>query len=127
MGAGGHKKGTQLRCSEQCASPSAASERAAQLHGGQRPRRPPPRPPLASIAVPTRRDAAHYRDLHSRGQDVPMPVIEGLDTAMVSLTAREAQSLVVSVRTVESHIHRAMHKLGVSDRRDLRTGPSQVQ
>jgi len=26
---------------------------------------------------------------------------------------------VLSVRTVESHIYRAMHKLGVSDRRDL--------
>ena len=72
-----------------------------------------------------------------------MPVIEGLDPAMVSLTAREAQlvelasrglsnaeiadRLVVSVRTVESRVYRAVHKLGVSDRRDLRTGPSQVQ
>ena len=30
-----------------------------------------------------------------------------------------AKRLVLSVRTVESHIYRAMQKLGVSDRRDL--------
>ena len=33
--------------------------------------------------------------------------------------AEIADRLVVSVRTVESHLYRAMHKLGVSDRRDL--------
>jgi DNA-binding NarL/FixJ family response regulator len=54
----------------------------------------------------------------------------------ITLTAREAQlvelasrglsnaeiadRLVLSVRTVESHIYRAMHKLGVGDRRRLR-------
>ncbi len=87
-----------------------------------------------------RRAAARCRDLHSRGQDVPMPVIEGLDAAGVSLTARETQlvelaargltnaeiadRLVLSVRTVESHVYRAMQKLGVSDRREL---PHQVR
>jgi DNA-binding CsgD family transcriptional regulator len=30
-----------------------------------------------------------------------------------------AERLVLSVRTVESHLYRAMHKLGVSDRHDL--------
>jgi hypothetical protein len=33
--------------------------------------------------------------------------------------AEIADRLVLSVRTVESHIYRAMQKLGVSDRRDL--------
>ena len=35
------------------------------------------------------------------------------------VTAAGTGLLVLSVRTVESHIYRAMHKLGVSDRRDL--------
>ena len=64
-----------------------------------------------------------------------LPEIDGLDSAAVGLTAREAQlvelasqglsnaeiadRLVLSVRTVESHIYRAMGKLGVSDRREL--------
>ena len=60
---------------------------------------------------------------------------EGLDANAATLTKRESQlvelareglsnaeiadRLVVSVRTVESHLYRAMHKLGVSDRRAL--------
>jgi DNA-binding NarL/FixJ family response regulator len=64
-----------------------------------------------------------------------MPPIEGLDGPAVELTAREArlvelarqglsnpeiaERLVLSVRTVESHLYRAMQKLGVSDRREL--------
>ena len=55
--------------------------------------------------------------------------------AATGLTAREAQlvelasrgltnaeiaeRLVLSVRTVETHIYRAMQKLGISDRRDF--------
>ena len=50
----------------------------------------------------------------------------GFDSRPVSLAARGmsnaeiADRLVLSVHTVESHIYRAMQKLGVSDRRDLR-------
>jgi DNA-binding NarL/FixJ family response regulator len=82
-----------------------------------------------------RRAAARCRELHTRGQGGVEPVIEGVDTAAVSLTPREAQlvelasrgfsnaqiadRLVLSVRTVESHLYRAMQKLGVSDRHQL--------
>ncbi len=64
-----------------------------------------------------------------------MPRIEGVDGPAVELTAREMQlvelarrgltnsqiteRLVLSIRTVETHLYRAMRKLGVSDRRDL--------
>jgi DNA-binding CsgD family transcriptional regulator len=81
-----------------------------------------------------RRAAARSRELFVHGQGATAPV-EGLDQAAIELTAREAQlvqmaaqgltnaqiaeSLVLSVRTVESHLYRAIHKLGVSDRRDL--------
>ena len=45
---------------------------------------------------------------------------EVLDLLAQGLSNAEiADRLVLSVRTVESHIYRAMHKLGVSDRRDL--------
>ncbi len=80
--------------------------------------------------------AARSRDLSARGQGGPVPSIAGLDPAAVILTAREKQltqlaadglsnteiadRLVLSVRTVESHLYRAMQKLGVTDRRELR-------
>jgi DNA-binding CsgD family transcriptional regulator len=89
-----------------------------------------------------RRAAARMRALDA-GQGGFLPAIRGLDEATVTLTPREAQlvdlaarglsnaeiadRLVLSVRTVESHIYRAMQKLGVSDRRDLRSGSAQVQ
>lgn len=82
-----------------------------------------------------RRAAARGRELFALGQGGVPPVVEGVDAAALGLTAREEQlvglarrgltnaeiadRLVLSVRTVESHIYRAMQKLGVSDRRDL--------
>jgi DNA-binding CsgD family transcriptional regulator len=82
-----------------------------------------------------RRAAAHARELHERGRGASIPVIEGLETDKVTLTPREEQlvglarnglsnadiadRLVLSVRTVESHMYRAMQKLGARDRREL--------
>ncbi|MBJ7329417.1 MAG: helix-turn-helix transcriptional regulator [Solirubrobacteraceae bacterium] len=82
-----------------------------------------------------RRAAARSRELHFDGEGGVLPRIEGLDDAAIGLTKREeqlvelarrgltnaeiAERLVLSVRTVESHLYRAMGKLGVSDRRDL--------
>jgi DNA-binding NarL/FixJ family response regulator len=82
-----------------------------------------------------RRSLARARELHVPDQGLPVPAVEGLDGAPADLTPRETQlvelarlglgnaeiadRLVLSVRTVESHIYRAMQKLGVSDRRDL--------
>jgi DNA-binding NarL/FixJ family response regulator len=84
-----------------------------------------------------RRAAARARDLHGRTQGTKPLRIDGLDAPAVELTPRESQlvelaasglsnaeiadRLVVSVRTVESHLYRAMHKLGVTDRRELRS------
>jgi DNA-binding CsgD family transcriptional regulator len=83
-----------------------------------------------------RRAAVRVRELHALGSGAPVPTMTELDNAAVSLTARErqltqlaaqglsnvemAERLVLSVRTVESHLYRAMQKLGVTDRRDLR-------
>jgi DNA-binding NarL/FixJ family response regulator len=87
-----------------------------------------------------RRDSAHRaaaraRELHLPGQGTDPPRIDGLEATAIELTPRESQlielaarglsnadiadRLVLSVRTVESHIYRAMQKLGVSDRREL--------
>ena len=82
-----------------------------------------------------RRAAARARDLHEPGHGTEPPVVDGLDSVAAVLTARESQlvgfarqglgnaeiadRLVLSIRTVETHLYRAMHKLGVSDRRDL--------
>ncbi len=82
-----------------------------------------------------RRAVARARELFIEGQGGVMPAIAVLDGSAVDLTSREAQlvelarqgltnaqiaeRLVLSVRTVESHLYRAMQKLGVSDRRDL--------
>jgi ATP/maltotriose-dependent transcriptional regulator MalT len=83
-----------------------------------------------------RRAAARCRELHDPAQGGTVPAMPGLEPAGLVLTGREAQlvelaarglsnaeiaeRLVLSVRTVESHLYRAMHKLGVTDRRDLR-------
>jgi DNA-binding CsgD family transcriptional regulator len=82
-----------------------------------------------------RRAAARARELQVPGQGAAFPGIDGLDAAATGLTRREAQvaalaargltnaeiaeQLVLSVRTVETHVYRAMQKLGVSDRHEL--------
>ncbi len=82
-----------------------------------------------------RRAAARSRELLVEGQGATPPPIEGLGGPAVDLTTREAQlvelarqgltnaqiaeRLVLSIRTVESHLYRAMQKLGISDRHEL--------
>jgi DNA-binding NarL/FixJ family response regulator len=82
-----------------------------------------------------RRAAARARELHVPDQGAELPPIDGLDAIAVDLTPREAQlvelvsqglsnaeiadRLVISVRTVETHLYRGMQKLGVNDRREL--------
>jgi DNA-binding NarL/FixJ family response regulator len=89
----------------------------------------------AGRADSARRAAARARELHVPGQGGELPAIDGLDGTATELTAREAQlielashglsnaeiadRLVISVRTVETHIYRGMQKLGVNDRRAL--------
>ena len=82
-----------------------------------------------------RRAAARARELHPPDQGLALPEIDGLDTVAVELTSREAQiatlaargltnqqiadQLVLSVRTVETYVYRAMQKRGVNNRREL--------
>ncbi len=82
-----------------------------------------------------RRAAARARQLHVPDEGGDLPPIDGLDATAVDLTRREAQlvelareglsnteiadRLVLSVRTVETHLYRGMQKLGISNRRDL--------
>jgi DNA-binding NarL/FixJ family response regulator len=82
-----------------------------------------------------RRAAARARQLHVPDQGAELPAIDGLGTAATELTRRESQlidlarqglsnadiadRLVISVRTVETHLYRGMQKLGIKDRRDL--------
>jgi DNA-binding NarL/FixJ family response regulator len=82
-----------------------------------------------------RRARKRSHELFADGQGASPPQVDGLDGPAVNLTAREAQIValaaegltnaqiaertVLAVRTVESHLYRAMQKLGVSDRRDL--------
>jgi DNA-binding NarL/FixJ family response regulator len=78
-----------------------------------------------------RRAAAQADKLHLGG---PRPHLDGVDGPSIALTRREAQlvdlasrgsnaeiadRLVLSTRTVESHLYTAMKKLGVADRREL--------
>ena len=86
-----------------------------------------------------RRAAVRARELFSRGQGGELPEIDGLEADAVALTRREqqivalvregltngeiAERLVLSVRTVETHLYRAMQKRGVSDRHDLLLAP----
>jgi DNA-binding NarL/FixJ family response regulator len=82
-----------------------------------------------------RRAAARASELHQPEQGTSPPTIDGLDGTAIDLTGREAQivdlarqglsnaqiadRLVVSRRTVEGHIYKAMIKLGVNDRQLL--------
>ncbi|HEX3977358.1 MAG TPA: LuxR C-terminal-related transcriptional regulator [Solirubrobacteraceae bacterium] len=82
-----------------------------------------------------RRAAARARELYAEGQGAAFPVIDGLDAVATELTKREAQiaalaarglsnqeiayQLVLSVRTVETYVYRAMQKRGVSNRTGL--------
>ncbi len=82
-----------------------------------------------------RRAAVHARELHQPDQGTDPPEINGLGGTAIDLTPREAQvvglvrrgltnaeiadRLVVSVRTVETNVYRAMNKTGVRDRRKL--------
>jgi len=82
-----------------------------------------------------RRAAAHSRRLFADGEGASPPRIDGLGGGAAVLSAREAElaelaaqglsnaeiaeRLVLSVRSVETYLYRAMHKLGVNDRHEL--------
>jgi DNA-binding NarL/FixJ family response regulator len=82
-----------------------------------------------------RRAAARARELYIPDQGATLPPVDGLDATAVELTPRQAQlidfarqglsnaeiadRLVISVRTVETHLYRGMQKLGIRDRHDL--------
>jgi DNA-binding CsgD family transcriptional regulator len=52
--------------------------------------------------------------LSAREAELAELAAQGLSNAEI------AERLVLSVRSVETYLYRAMHKLGVNDRRDLR-------
>lgn len=82
-----------------------------------------------------RRAAAVARERYAADQGADFPLIDGLEGIAVELSPREAQiaalaghglsnrqiadQLVLSVRTVEAHLYRAMQKRGVDNRREL--------
>jgi ATP/maltotriose-dependent transcriptional regulator MalT len=82
-----------------------------------------------------RRAERRARALHASDQGAEFPQIDGLEGPSAELTRREAQivvlvtrglsnqeiaeQLVLSVRTIETYVYRAMQKRGVDDRRDL--------
>jgi DNA-binding CsgD family transcriptional regulator len=86
-----------------------------------------------------RRAATRCHQLHAGGEGGTEPVIDGLDPGATALTARERQlvdlaarglsnveiadRLVLSVRTVETHLYRAIHKLGATSRHQLQARP----
>ncbi len=90
--------------------------------------------PRAGRTAP-RRAATRARELYADDQGAAFPTIDGLDAVATELTKREAQiaalaarglsnqeiahQLVLSVRTVETYVYRAMQKRGVSHRTEL--------
>jgi DNA-binding CsgD family transcriptional regulator len=82
-----------------------------------------------------RRAATRARELFAADQDGEPPTIDGLAGVATELTRREAQiaalaarglsnqeiaeQLVLSVRTVETYVYRAMQKRGVTSRQEL--------
>ena len=82
-----------------------------------------------------RRAATRARELFAPDQDGEPPAIDGLDAIATGLTRREAQiaalaargvsnqeiadQLVLSVRSVETYVYRAMQKRGVTSRQEL--------
>jgi len=84
-----------------------------------------------------RRALALSGRFQDRCEDVRSPILAAIQLAPAELTRRErevaqlaaqgatnaeiAQQLVLSVRTVESYLYRAMSKLGTSNRRELRS------
>lgn len=82
-----------------------------------------------------RRAAARARELYQADQGAEFPVVDGLDGVALELTRREAQiaalagrglsnqeiaeQLVLSVRSVETYVYRAMQKRGVTSRHEL--------
>jgi DNA-binding NarL/FixJ family response regulator len=82
-----------------------------------------------------RRAANIARDRYHPDHGGVFPIIDGLEGAAIELTRREAQiaglaarglsnqeiadQLVLSVRTVETYVYRAMNKRGVANRHEL--------
>jgi DNA-binding CsgD family transcriptional regulator len=82
-----------------------------------------------------RRAVVQARELHRHGQGWELSALDDLDSGATQLTTREAQvvslvakgltsaeiaeQLVLSVRTVETYIYRAMRKRGVTTRSEL--------
>jgi DNA-binding NarL/FixJ family response regulator len=90
---------------------------------------------LSGVKMP--RALALSGRFQDRCEDARSPILAAIELAPAELTRRErevvqlasqgatnaeiAEQLVLSVRTVESYLYRAMSKLGVSTRRELRS------
>ena len=72
-----------------------------------------PRGPKRALRTPALRQASESLPLTDREAEIVMLIGEGLSNRAV------AERLTLSVRTVESHIYRAMSKTGVTSRDEL--------